>query len=127
MPAYTPHYVDHMPVMPQSNPELVPGEAATILAKLQKDFDDLCEEHANNPSKQPVMIVMLADGTEIYIQTARNVGDQSVELTGLEFGSGDRRELNIGIGVASFYTGVLDTGPRKPDLRVIEDGDLEDE
>ena len=126
-PAYTPHFIDHMPVMPQPIPEREPGEAAKILAKLQHDFDGLCEEHANNPSKQPVMIVMLADGTEIYIQTARNVGDQSVELTGLEFGTGDRLELTVGIGVASFYTDVLDTGPCKPDLRVIDDDDLEDE
>lgn len=125
IPDYKPHFIDHMPVLPQPVPEQEPGEAAKVLAKLQNDFDGLCEEHANNPSKQPVMIVMLADGTEIYIQTARNVGDHSVELTGLEFGTGDRRELTVGIGVASFYTDVLDTGPRKPDLRVIDDDDFE--
>ena len=32
------------------------------------------------------MIAMLADGTEIYIETACNVGDLSVELTGLALG-----------------------------------------
>ena len=127
IPTYPSHFIDHAAFMPQPTPEQEPGEAAKILAKLQQDFDDLCEEHANNPSKQPVMIVMLANGTEIYIQTARNVGDQSIELTGLEFGTGDHRELTTGIGVASFYTDVLDTGPRKPDLHVVEDDDPEDE
>ena len=127
IPDCTPHFIDHMPLMPKPIPEREPGEGAKILAKLQRDFDALCEEHANNPSMQPVMIVMLADGTEIYIQTARNVGDLSVELTGLEFGTGDRRELTVGIGVASFYTDVLDTGPCKPDLRVVDDDELEDE
>lgn len=125
-PAYTSQFMDHVAFMPQPAPEQEPGEAAKILAKLQQDFDDLCEEHANNPSKQPVMIVMLANGTEIYIQTARNVGDQSIQLTGLEFGTGNPRELTIGIGVASFYTDVLDTGPRIPDLHVVEDDDPED-
>jgi len=115
----------HPPMLTRPDPE--PGEAVKILAKLQEDYDALCEEHENNPSKVPVMIAMLADGKKIAIQTARNVGDLSVELTGHEVGSGDQRELTVGIGVVSFYTEVLDVGARKPDLKIIEDGEPEDE
>ena len=98
-----------------------PGEAAKILIKLQEELDALNEEHANNPSKHPAIVVMLADGKKIYTQTAQNVGDQTITLTGLEFGSGDHRELTVGISTASFYSDVLDIGPRKPELKVIED------
>lgn len=123
-----PSLIDYTPIHnviePVPPPE--PGEAAKILSKLQDELDALKEEHANNPSKQPIIIVMLADGKEIYLQTARNIGDQTIELSGLEFGSGTQRELTVGIATASFYTDVLDIGPRKPELKVIED-DPEDE
>ena len=103
------------------------GEAAQLLADLHADYKALKTEYRHNPCKQVYMAMTLTDGTELAVKNARNIGYFMIEVTGRAIGTGEERKIRVGLGVVTIEVKVVDLGPRRPMLRLIEnnstDGD----
>lgn len=107
--------------LPPPMPEPEPGNALKVLNTFKSEFEALQNEHSGNPRKVVVMIATLSDGEKINVQSARNEGDETIELIGINIHSGNDRKVLAGVSNITLEVMVIDQGPKKPDLRLVED------